>query len=124
MLPCEGRRHPSIARFGEIAVPWPTDEPAVARRLEPSTRLAIRDDRLRRSLLLELTTTAAAVAPMPPSIPLVEIPPAPAPTPAASLSLPTSALAPLIIGALTLVLTAALECRTFSIARRAILIAR
>ncbi len=118
MLPSEGRRHPGIACFGEVAVPCASDEPAVTRRLEPSSRLAIRDDRLRRSLLLEFTTTAAAVTTMASSIPLIELPPLPTP-------ISTSALAPLVVRALTLVLpSASLSGRGFVVAWLTILIRR
>src|SRR5438105_1990782 len=82
------RRDVRVARLSEVAVGRPANEAAVARGIEPSTRLTGRDDRHRlldRRLMLATRTTSSA-ATVPPSIPAVlsELSAAPAPAPAPS----------------------------------------
>jgi len=60
-----------IARLGEVAVRGSPNEPTVARRVEPTLRLAVGDDRRRRLLLLVIPlATAAAVPPAASAIPV------------------------------------------------------
>src|SRR5438874_9953872 len=67
-----------VARLSEVAVGRPANEAALPRGIEPSARLAGRDDRHRLldRRLMFATRTASAAATMPPSIPpvLCELP--------------------------------------------------
>jgi hypothetical protein len=59
------RWHPRIAGVGEITVAGSADESAVPRWVEPSDRLAVSNDRSRRSLGLDCAaSTPTAMTPM------------------------------------------------------------
>jgi len=57
------RRNVGISLLGEIAVGRASNEPAVARRVEPAERFAIRDDGRRRRLLLMIALSAPSAVP-------------------------------------------------------------
>jgi uncharacterized membrane protein YdbT with pleckstrin-like domain len=65
VLPHEVRRHVRVAGLGEIAALRATNEPAVARGIEPAQRLGVSDDWRRwlmRLVLLFAVTSATAVS--------------------------------------------------------------
>ena len=68
-LPDDMRRHPGIARIGEVAVARAPNKAAVARGIEPPNRLAVRNDGCRWELrLIAAAPSAPAVTPVPPAI--------------------------------------------------------
>jgi hypothetical protein len=110
VLPNKCRRDPCITGFGQVAIRRAANETAVARRLEPAARLAVRDDWLRRSLrLLEFATPAATMPAVAPSVAVIKVA-------AAAAAATSSALATRII--LTLRCTA-LHSTAVAFARRA-----
>ena len=66
ILSHELRRNVRVALFGEVAVLRASNESAIARRIEPALRLAVRDDWYGRLLLLLMVAlaTASAVPPI------------------------------------------------------------
>jgi len=66
MLPDDVRWNPGISRVGEVAVRGPANEPAIARWIEPSDRLAVGNDRCRRRLNLVGSASATAASAMTP----------------------------------------------------------
>jgi hypothetical protein len=74
VLPNKRRGDPRVTGVGQVAVRGAPYETAVARGLEPAAGLAVRDNWLRRGLLLlEFATPTATMPPVPAPVAVIEV---------------------------------------------------